>query len=73
MELVEPGWVVIERLAVQHLDLLFQRFLFPVFVQQHSALVLVAVPIQQARRGKASTLLHVHTWHTMLSRGAHAG
>ena len=49
LEVVEREWVVIERLAVQHLVLLLQRFLSPVFVQQHSALFLVAVSIQQAR------------------------
>ena len=49
--------VVIERLAVQHFVLL-QRFLFPVFVQQHSAFFLVAVPIQQARQGNAGQSKH---------------
>ena len=47
---------------------LVQRFLFPVFAQQHNAILLVAVPILQARQGKGrqgkarqdnpSTLLH---------------
>ena len=58
LELVEPGGVVVERLAVQHLVLLLLRFLFPAFVHQHSAVFLVAVPIQQARQGKAGQSKH---------------
>ena len=50
LELVEPGWVVIERHAVQYLVLLLQRLLFPAFVQQNSTLLLVAVSIQQVRQ-----------------------
>ena len=46
------GGVAIERFAVQPLVLLVQRFLFPVFVQQHNAILLVAVTILQARQGK---------------------
>ena len=58
LEFVEPGGVVIERLAVQHLVLLLLRFLFLAFVEQHSTLFLVAVPIQQARQGKAGQSKH---------------